>query len=213
MIHSRHLFFHLIITVPLFYLFRRAYNLKPGDIIQMLNNQEKLAVRVPDGTTITLQVDPRNISTHRLMAAIEDKLNLPPSRRKRRLRFNGQDIEDMRSPVEIFLLSKEPVLQLEVEYPIKIRVRLPEGTEMKVSLNLFASVQEFRNKLVSQGICDRNAVLEFDGTEIKSVDGDESKPLLIDLGLENDSTVTVQRSQKKRAILRGFDSSSFAKHE
>lgn len=155
---------------------------------------------------VTMMVDPRNVSVESVKNFILKEIKIEVD--EQLLRFKGQDIDvDFESLTQMLITSKKvPVLKVDRDRNINVMVRLPDrGSEEKIAINWFATVDDLKEKLEDRNICDTSVTLEFIETgEVISRQGSKK---LIDLGFKNKSEITVV--QAKRSTHRGFSTSAF----
>ena len=170
---------------------------------------EELSIESPGlQNPLTMKVDPFNVSVQDVKDYIEQKLNIQVDEQQLRL-TDGQDVKDTDSITDLLVKSrKKPVLKVIKDNIINIIVRCdPSGSEHKVEINLFATVNELKQKIQQRGICSTIDKLLFSGKEIS----EEGSKQLYDLKFRNKSEVIVQAKEQResRSTHRGFSAEAF----
>lgn len=152
-----------------------------------------------------MEVDPFEVSVQDVKNFIEEKLNIKADRQH--LRFSGQNIYEMDKLSDMFITAKKiPVIRVDTDRNIAIKVCQSSGKDEEVQINWFATVNDLKEMVVEKGICKTSDTLKFNGLELTM----EGEKKLIDLDFKPGSSVTTVRSQAKSAH-RGFSASDFEK--
>ena len=173
-------------------------------MIQVVNTTEELKIESSGRDPITMSLDPLNVSLVAVKYFIAEKLKIPPHLQL--LRFKGQDVDIDGKKLTCALLTskKTPELKVIKDRNINIDILSHDGSEVKVGINWFATVQELMDRLVERGICDRGARLSLYENN-KDISGVSNRKLF-DLGLRNKSKMIV--SKTAHSTHHGFSMSS-----
>ena len=150
-----------------------------------------------------MTVDPFEVSVQDVKNFIQVNLNIRAD--KQHLRFNGQNIYELDELSDMFITAKErPVIRVDMDRNIAIKVCQSSGKEREVQMNWFATVDDLKELLVEQGICETRDTLKFNDLELTM----EGEKQLIDLDFKPGKSVITVRSQP-RSTHRGFSASDF----
>ena len=150
-----------------------------------------------------MEVDPFKVSIEEIKRFIEEKINI--SMNDQHLILNGQNIDEIDQLCDIFITAKEtPVIRVDKDRNIKIKVHSHSGGQQEVQINWFATVNDLKEKLEQQGISKSIDTLKFNDAEIS----EEGRKQLIDLGFKPANAVITVRSQQ-HSTHRGFSASAF----
>ena len=178
-----------------------------NEVIEFLCTKEELMIESPGRDPITMTVDPLEISVEDVKDFIEQNWNIPVS--KQHLRFNGQNVEEIDLCYDVFVKSKErPKIKVDRDRDIEVGVSLcPYEDPQKVTINWFATLDELKEKLIQQHICETINTLQLNGVDISSED--KSKKL-IDLNFKPiKSIITVCPVTTPKSTVRGFSANDF----
>ena len=176
-----------------------------NEVIQVLYKKEELSIESLGMDPVTMKVDPFEVSVQDVKKFIEVKLNIEADRQH--LRFNGQNIYEMDKLSDMFITAKKiPVIRVDTDRDIVIKVCQSSGNEQEVPVNWFATVDYLKELLVEKGICETSDTLKFNYSELTG----KGEKQLIDLDFKPVNSVITVRSQPRSAH-RGFSASDFEK--
>ena len=174
-----------------------------GEEIQVLHMEEELLIEFHGMEPVTMTVDPFDISAQKVKDFIAQRIKIPVA--EQRVCFEGQNIDEVNLLTDVLVKSKKtPVLKVDKDRAINIKVHLPNGREHKVEMNWFETVNALKKKMEELQICESSATLKFNNSEISY----EGRKQLIDLGFKDQSKVTVH-SEALRTPHRGFSADKF----
>lgn len=157
--------------------------MKIGDIIQVLTNEEPVAVEPQGMEPFTIRVDPHHDSMKTVMKKIAEETKI--STDKQRLWVNGEDLKETDSLANIFLKSEKPIIKVVTDMDINIVVHLPSQEVKKISVAWFITVDELKKQL--QIPLAAGTILKLNN---KDICGDGSKHLF-DVGITDGSEIKV----------------------
>lgn len=178
-----------------------------NEVIEVLYTKEELMIGSLGKEPITMPVDPCTLSVQDVKDFIAQNLNIPVS--EQYLRFNGQNVEEIDLVYDLFIKSKgSPKIKVDKDREIEIKVSLgPDEEPKKVTINWFATVDELKEKLIQQQVCETVNTLQLDGVDILS---EERRKKLIDFNLKpTKSKFTVRSATTPKSTLRGFSANDF----
>ena len=169
----------------------------------MLHMEEELMIESQGMDPVTMIVDPFDLSAQKVKDFIAQRIKIPVA--EQRVCFEGQNIDEVNLLTDVLVKSKEtPVLKVDKDRAINIKVCLPNGSEHKVKMNWFETVNALKKKMEELQICESSATLKFNDSEISY----EGRKQLIDLGFKNQSEVIVH-PEAQRSTHRGFSADKF----
>ena len=179
-----------------------------NEVIEVLCTEEELMIESSGSDPITMIVDPLQISVEDVKDFIGQKWNIPMS--KQYLRFNGQNVEEIDLVYDLFIKSKgKPKIKVDKDRDIPIKVFLNPGEDPKeVTINWFATVDELKEKLIQQQVCETITTLQLDGIDILTED---RRKKLIDFNFKptKPPVFTVRSLTTPKSTLRGFSANDF----
>ena len=174
-----------------------------GEVIQVLHMTEELLIESAGMDPVTMMVDPFDVSPQKIKQFIAQEIKIPVA--EQRVYFEGQNIDEVDLLTDVLVKSKKiPVLKVDKDMAIKIKVRLPDGSEHEVEMNWFETVNALKKKMEALQICESSDTLKFNDSEIS----DEGRKQLIDLNFRNQSEVTVHLKER-RSAQKGFPADEF----
>lgn len=169
------------------------------EVIQVLYKKEELQIESPGMNPVTFSVDPFEVSIQKIKDFVKEKFNIEVN--QQHLSLDGQNLDDidrLQRLSDIFTTAKKkPVVRVATNREINIDVSQPDGNQLQVQVNWFATVKELKDKLVEQSICDINATLMYNGMEITA----DGRKKLVDLKFKPKSAITVCSRERTH---RGF---------
>jgi len=185
-----------------FNFFHSSYALEnTNEVIEVLHIWEDLVIESSGRDSVTMKVDPFKVSVEEIKGFIEEKINI--SVNEQHLRLSGQNIDEIDRLCDMFITAKSvPVIKVDKDRDINIKVHSHSGGQQEVQINWFATVNDLKEKLEQQGIS--IDTLKFKDAEIST----EGRKQLIDLGFKPTNAVITVRSQQ-RSTHRGFSASAF----
>lgn len=179
-----------------------------NEVIEVLCTKEELVIESPGTNPITMTVDPLETSVEDVKNFIRQKWNIPVP--EQLLRFNGQNVEEIDLRYDVFVKSKGvPKIKVDKDRDITIKVSLnPSEDPKEVTINWFATVDELKEKLIQQQVCETIKTLQLDGIDIFSED---RRKKLIDFNLKptKPPVLTVRSQTTPKSTLRGFSANDF----
>lgn len=179
-----------------------------NEVIEVLCTEEELVIESPGTNPITMTVDPLETSVEDVKNFIRKKWNIPVP--EQLLRFNGQNVEEIDLRYDVFVKSKGvPKIKVDKDRDITIKVSLnPSEDPKEVTINWFATVDELKEKLIQQQVCETIKTLQLDGIDIFSED---RRKKLIDFNLKptKPPVLTVRSQTTPKSTLRGFSANDF----
>ena len=177
-------------------------------VIEVLYTREELMLEALGRDPITMPVDPFTLSVQDVKDFIGQKWNIPVSQQY--LRFNGQNVEEIDLVYDLFIKSKgSPKIKVDRDREIEINVSLsPDEEPKKVTINWFATVDELKEKLIQQHICETITTLKLDDIDLLRED---RRKKLIDFNLKptKPPVFTVCSLTTPKSNLRGFSANDF----
>lgn len=185
-----------------FNFFHSSYALEnTNEVIEVLHIWEDLVIESSGRDSVTMKVDPFKVSVEEIKGFIEEKINI--SVNEQHLRLSGQNIDEIDRLCDMFITAKSvPVIKVDKDRDINIKVHSHSGGQQEVQINWFATVNDLKEKLEQQGIS--IDTLKFKDAEIST----EGRKQLIDLDFKPTNAVITVRSQQ-RSTHRGFSASAF----
>lgn len=179
-----------------------------NEVIEVLCTKEELVIESPGTNPITMTVDPLETSVEDVKDFIRQKWNIPVP--EQLLRFNGQNVEEIDLRYDVFVKSKGvPKIKVDKDRDITIKVSLnPSEDPKEVTINWFATVDELKEKLIQQQLCETIKTLQLDGIDIFRED---RRKKLIDFNLKptKPPVLTVRSLTTPKSTLRGFSANDF----
>lgn len=179
-----------------------------NEVIEVLCTKEELVIESPGTNPITMTVDPLETSVEDVKDFIRQEWNIPVP--EQLLRFNGQNVEEIDLRYDVFVKSKGvPKIKVDKDRDITIKVSLnPSEDPKEVTINWFATVDELKEKLIQQQLCETIKTLQLDGIDIFREDG---RKKLIDFNLKptKPPVLTVRSLTTPKSTLRGFSANDF----
>lgn len=179
-----------------------------NEVIEVLCTKEEIVIESPGTNPITMTVDPLETSVEDVKNFIRQKWNIPVP--EQLLRFNGQNVEEIDLRYDVFVKSKGvPKIKVDKDRDITIKVSLnPSEDPKEVTINWFATVDELKEKLIQQQVCETIKTLQLDGIDIFSED---RRKKLIDFNLKptKPPVLTVRSQTTPKSTLRGFSANDF----
>ena len=179
-----------------------------NEVIEVLCTEEELMIESSGCDPITMTVDPLQISVEDVKDFIGQKWNIPMW--KQYLRFNGQNVEEIDLVYDLFIKSKgRPKIKVDKDRDIPIKVFLNPGEDPKeVTINWFATVDELKEQLIQQQVCETITTLQLDGVDILTED---RRKKLIDFNFKptKPPVFTVRSQTTPKSTLRGFSANDF----
>ena len=160
-------------------------------------------IESPGINQVRMMVDPFKVSVKDVKDFIERELKIGVD--EQHLRFNGQNIYELDKLYDMFITAKDmPVIRVDKDSNITIKVCQSSGKQQDVQINWFATVEGLEELLGEKGICKTSDTLKFNDLDLTG----QRRKQLIDLDLKPGNSVTVH-SQPSRSTHRGFSASDF----
>ena len=179
-----------------------------NEVIEFLCTKEELMIESPGRDPITMIVDPLEIAVENMKKFIQQNWNIPVP--EQYLRFNGQNVEEIDLCYDMFVKPKgTPKIKVDKDRDIPIKVSLnPDEEPKEVTINWFATVDELKEKLIQQHICETITTLKLDDIDLLRED---RRKKLIDFNLKptKPPVFTVRSLTTPKSNLRGFSTNDF----